>query len=168
MSDSTVSIWFDLKVGTGTGDRLSPEKNVGLAVTKVAIASIIIRNVYIGDFAGDSGKAQPTGFWDWMPKCISEAERVCSYPLPEHWKKNLRGGWHWGEVEKHWNKPFLALSKDIPRSKRIGVIADFKPEDFRGYNPKENKSRNIATSGHWIINDGQLNLSGTWEFVKLV
>ena len=168
MADSTVSIWFDLQVATGTGDKLTPQSKGGLDVTKVAIASIIVRNVYLGDFQKGSGEAQQRGFWDWTPRCISEAERICSYPLPENWKKPLRGGWHWGEVEKHWNKPFLALSKDVPMSKRIGAIADFKVEDFKGYNPKEIKSRNIATFGHWVINDGQLNLSGTWQFVRLV
>lgn len=168
MADSTVSIWFDLQVATGTGDKLTPQSKGGLDVTKVAIASIIVRNVYVGDFQKGSGKAQPMGFWDWIPRCVSEAEKVCSYPLPDHWKKPLRGGWHWGEVEKHWKKSFLSLSKDTPMSKKIGAIADFKVEDFRGYNPKEIKSRNIATFGHWVINDGQLNLSGTWQFVRLM
>lgn len=168
MADEAVSIWFDLQMATGVGDKLSPQSKGGLDVTKVSLASMIIRNVYFGDFEKGSGKAQPMGFWDWMPKCISEAEKSCSYPLPESWKKPLRGGWHWGEVEKHRNKPFLALSKSPPGSKKIGAIADFKVEDFRGYNPEEIKARNIATYGHWVINDGQLKLSGTWQFVNLL
>ena len=50
MADAAVSIWFDLQVGTGVGDKLTPQSKGGLGVTKVSIASIIIRNVYTGDF----------------------------------------------------------------------------------------------------------------------
>ncbi len=170
MGHSAVSLWFDLRVNTGVSglsERFSDgQRYTEKFVSEVPVGSIIIRNVYIGDFEKGSGKPAPMGFWDWAPKCVSKA--ACSYPLPKHWQKNLRGGWHWGEVDKFYGSPFLALSKDKPRSKKIGVIAGFKVEDFRGYDPSENKYRKISDSGFWAINDGELNLSGTWEFLNLV
>jgi hypothetical protein len=121
MGDSTVSIWFDLQVSTGTGEKYDSNDQKGLGVTKVAIGSVIVRNIYTGDFNSGSGKSQPMGFWDWIPKCISDD--VCSYPLPEHWKSALRGGWSWENVERgkeivlgeEVEKKYLALAKEKPK-----------------------------------------------------
>jgi len=176
MANSMVSIWSDLYVATGmaeagliTADRTA-DRQKGLMVHRVAVSSLIIRNVYQGDLDKNMGSGQPLGFWDWIPRCITVPEKVCGYPLPDEWSKTVRGGWHW-ERENTRQQSFVALARDKPLGRKIGAINNFKVEDFKGYNPKPNKPtawKFNASFGHWVINDGNFNLSGSWQFVKLI
>jgi hypothetical protein len=172
MADSNVSIWFDFHVATAATDNApfntTTVGKTGLHSVSTPVGSLIMKNVYLGDFDKGAGLTAPMGFWDWIPKCVSLSKEVCAFPLPDKWKQPYRGGWHWGERDKRFHKPFLALTRDKPLGEKIGVIDNFKVEDFRGYKAGEYKARNYTSLGLWIINDGQLNLSGNWQFVNLI
>ncbi len=172
MANSAVSIWFDFYKATAAVDNAPHNTTTvgktGLRGVDTPIGSLIMRNVYSGDFDKGVGLPTPIGFWDWIPRCVSLPKEVCAYPLPDKWNQSYRGGWHWGERDKTFQKPFLALTKDAPLGEKIGIIRGFKVEDFRGFKAGEFKVRNYTAMGLWIINDGEFNLSGNWQFVNLV
>lgn len=175
MAEKTVSLWFDLFHATGMAEAGNApvngkyDKTKGISVHQAAVASLVIKNIYLGDFEKDTGHAAKMGFWEWIPRCISD--NVCGYPLPAEWSKTVRGGWHWELERNQKRKPFVALDKEKPLGTKIGAINEFKVEDFKGYNPQNKNNvtwKFNASYGHWVINDGKFTLSGTWQFVNLI
>ena len=174
MANSSVSIWFDLYHSTGMTEegRVTAEgmstPGKGLIVHHVPVSSLVIESVFFGDFNKDIGVDTVLGAWEWIPRCLSD--KVCGYPLPAEWSKTVRGGWHW-DRDYYQHKPFVTLAKDKPLGRKIGAINNFKVNDFKGYDPKAKKTvaqKFNASTGHWVINDGNFNLSGTWQFVNLI
>jgi hypothetical protein len=173
MAEKTVSLWFDLYHATGmaeagiAGEKPNPDK--GMIVHQAPVSTLVIKNIYLGDFDKDTGHQAKMGFWEWVPRCISD--KICGYPLPDEWSKTVRGGWHWELERTTRQKPFVALDQDKPLGKKIGAIDEFKVTDFRGYNPQNGGKvawKFNASFGHWVIDDGKFNLSGTWQFVNLI
>ena len=172
MANSSVSLWFDLYHSTGTAEAGmagggTPDK--GIVVHHAPVSTLVIENVYFGDFNKSSGVNAAMGFWEWIPRCLSD--EVCGYPLPKEWSKTVRGGWHWELDNSRKPKPFVALAQDKPLGRKIGAINNFKVEDFKGYDPKARKTvawKFNASYGNWHISDGKFGLSGNWQFVNLI
>jgi hypothetical protein len=171
---AALSLWFDLFAMTGMAQDYVPDMTPDLqrpvlGVHDAAVGSLILQGIYLGDFEKGWGADAPMGFWDWMPKCITAAQKVCGYPLPDEWSSAMRGGWHW-ERDVHKGQKFVALTERVPWGKKIGAIAGFKVQDFKGYNPRGNNGKpwKLNTIGSWVVNDGHFRLSGTWQFVNLI
>ena len=143
MSNSAISIWFDLFVSggmaeAGFGGDSPPTK--GHFVHQIPVSSMIIKNVYWGDLDKASGTKPPIGRWEWIPRCVEVPEKVCGYPLPYRWRQVVHGG----ERETTHQKEFLALDQEKPHGKKIGAIAGFAVEDFKGYSPTAKRTKRIC------------------------
>lgn len=173
MAKSSTSIWFDLLYATGVseaglhGDAFDPSK--GLQLHHIPVASLVVRDVYLGDFDKSVGFDGPVGFWEWSPRCLSEG--ICTYPLPEEWLGTVHGGWHWELERDKFRRPFLALDKDVPFGKKIGALNGFRVSDFRGYDPRNPKKvdwKFHTAQNMWTILDEKFHLFGQWQLMKLI
>jgi hypothetical protein len=141
MAEKTVSLWFDLFHATKMAEAGHAYSNPGSrnpqgshVVHQAPVASLVVKNIYLGDFDKDNGYTAKMGFCEWIPRSISDG--ICGYPLPSEWSQTVRGGWHRELERNEKRKRFVALDQDKPMGKKIGAINKFKVEDFRGYDPK--------------------------------